>query len=140
MKIDQMTIEDFLHVMLQNAEIYPEFAALSDEHKRLFANSNIVTGTAETYREDGEIYCVGGIRHIGIGECWFITPPAARTHPKNLLRVVRATFERIREDEQLWRVYAESKISENFLSHFGFHSKPKTYVWTTDGRPNGHER
>ncbi len=127
-----MQVDDFLHVMMQNAHIYPEFHALPDEQKRLIANGNIVTGTAETYREDGEIYCVGGIRHIGIGECWFITPPAARTHPKKLLRVVRATFERIRENEGLWRVYAESKISENFLRHFGFHAEPGMHVWVRE--------
>ena len=141
MNIDQMTIEDFIEIMAQNAEIYPEFDALPDEQKRLIANGNIVTGTAETFREDdGTIYGVGGIRHNGIGECWFINPPEARRHPKKLLRVVRATFDRIREEKQLWRVFAESKISETFLKHCSFKPEPGTYVWTIDGRPNGNER
>ncbi len=140
MKTSQMTIDDFITVMAQNAEIYPEFAALPEEQKRLTANGNIVTGMAETFREDGKIYGVGGIRYKGIGECWFMTPPEVRTHPKKLLRVVRATFDRIRADQELWRVFAESKISENFLAHCGFVKDDGVHIWTIDGRPNGHER
>ena len=130
MKIDPMQIDDFLQVMSQNVERYPGFAALPEEQKRLVANGNIVTGTAETFREDGEIYGVGGIRYIGIGECWFINPPEARRHPKKLLKLARATFARIRAEQGLWRGFAESKISETFLKHCGFVKDEGMHVWT----------
>ena len=130
MKTSQMTIDDFITVMAQNAEIYPEFAALPEEQKRLTANGNIVTGMAETFREDGKIVGVGGIRHIGIAEAWFITPPAIRSKPLKLLRQVRKSFEQIRTDEGLWRIFAESKISENFLKHLGFVKDDGIHIWT----------
>jgi hypothetical protein len=127
MKIEPMQIDDFLQIMRMNAEIYPEFAALPEEQKRLMANGNIVTGVAETYWQAGEIFGVGGIRHIGIGEGWMITPPGNRT--PSLLRIVAQNFQKIREEQGLWRVYAESKISENFLKHLGFNPEPGTHVW-----------
>jgi len=140
MTTDPMTVEDFLEVMAANAEVYTEFAALPDEQKRLMANGNIATGTAETFREDGKIVGVGGIRHIGIGESWFITPPAIRKKPLKLLRQVRKSLEQIRTDKQLWRIFAASKISENFLKHLGFAKNEDFHVWTIDGRPNGYQR
>jgi len=140
MTTDPMTVEDFLEVMAANAEVYTEFAALPDEQKRLMANGNIATGTAETFREDGKIVGVGGIRHIGIAEAWFITPPAIRKKPLKLLRQVRKSLEQIRTDKQLWRIFAASKISENFLKHLGFAKNEDFHVWTIDGRPNGYQR
>lgn len=138
MTIDKMTIEDFLQVMAQNAEVYPEFASLPDEQKRLMANGNIVTGTAQTFREDGEIIGVGGIRHIGIGEGWCISSPENRR--PSVLRLVARNFKRIRDEKQLWRIFASSKISENFLQHLGFVKNEDFHVWTIDGRPNGRKR
>ncbi len=140
MKTDPMAIEDFLEVMAQNAEIYPEFAALPEEQRRLIANGNIQTGTAETFREDGKIVGVGGIRHIGIGEAWCITPPTIRDQPVRLLRQVKKSFDQIRNDKELWRIFAESKISENFLQHIGFVKNEGFHVYTRNGRPNGNER
>ena len=139
MNIKQMTESDFLTIMAENAEVYPAFHALPKEQKRAMAKGNIVTGVAETYREDGEIVGVGGIRHIGIGEAWFLTLPKNRGKkfaicPETeatikLLRDVSENFIRVRDEQGLWRVFAESKISENFLKHLGFKPEPGTYAW-----------
>ena len=127
MTITKMQISEFLEIMEANAEFYPGFAALPDEQKRLVANGNIATGTAEAISEDGEIIWVGGIRHIGIGEAWCISPPKNRT--PSCLRLVKRHLERIRDEQGLWRVFAESKISEKFLKHLGFKPEPGTHVW-----------
>lgn len=125
-----MKISEFLQIMEMNADVYPEFAALPEEQKRLIANGNIVTGTAQTFREDGRIVGVGGIRYKGIGEAWCISPPALRDQPLRLLRQVRKSFEQIRDDKELWRVFAESKLSETFLRHLGFVKNEGIHIWT----------
>ena len=127
MTIDQMTVFEFLEIMARNKEYYPAFAALPEKQKRLIANGNIVTGVAETYREDDKIIGVGGIRHLGIGEGWFITPPENRTPA--LLRLVARNFKRIRDEKNLWRIFAESNISETFLKHLDFKPEPGTHAW-----------
>jgi len=126
-----MTVEDFLLVMELNAEIYPEFAELPDEQKRYLANVNIITGSAKSYFEDGRLIGVGGIRFIGIGEAWLITPPAIRSERGlSLFNDTEKLFVKMIDDNNLWRVFAESKISETFLKRMGFKCHPQGYVWT----------
>ena len=128
-KSRNMKAEEFLLVMEQNKGEWPEFDKLQDEQKRLLANLNICSGTAETFFDDnGEIYGVGGIRYIGLGEAWFITKPENRKPV--LLRTAIDVFRRIREDEGLWRIFASSRISENFLRHSGFQKDDTIFTWT----------
>jgi hypothetical protein len=126
-----MKIEDFLLIMEQNAGVYPWYDNLVDEQKRCVANMNIITGTAESFFEDGQLVGVGGIRFAGIGEAWMIVPPDIRDKRKlSLLRETKNTFIRTRDEKNLWRCFAESKISDNFLKHIGFEPNPKGLVWT----------
>jgi hypothetical protein len=120
-----MTVEDFVFVMKQNIAIYP----YSDEELRQAAILNIHTGVAETYLEDGEVVGVGGIRYMGIGEGWFISLPQKRTPA--MLRVIAKQFARIRKAKNIWRIFAESKISENFLRHLGFAKQDGIHIWTS---------
>ena len=123
-----MQIEEFLLVMGRNAAIYPEFAALPEQQKRLIAHVNICTGTAESFfDEEGRLFGVGGIRYLGLGEGWFITNPEYRTPA--LLRLVTENFTRIIHDKNLWRVFAETRISPNFLRHLNF-EKNEMYIFT----------
>ena len=104
---------------------------LTEEQKRYLANVNIITGTAESFYENGRLVGVGGIRHIGVGEAWMITPPDVRgKRSLSLFRKTKETFTKTRDDLNLWRCFAESKISDNFLNHLGFEPNPKGLVWT----------
>ena len=124
-----MKVDDFLLVMKRNRGIYPEFEALPEEQKRYLANLNICTGTAETFLdEEGEIIGVGGVRYLGIGEAWFITLPGKRR--PFMLRTVLENFTRIRDSKNLWRIYAESRISNLFLEHLEFNEQKGIYIWT----------
>lgn len=130
-EIHPMTVEDFLLLMELNADIYPEFAALPDEKKIYLANINIDYGTARALYEDGRLFGVGGIRFIGVGEGWLITSPHIRNNrSKSLLRETKRIFEQDREEQGLWRIFATSKISENFLLHLGFKDQEKVLIWT----------
>jgi len=127
----QMLVEDFLVIMAQNAEVYPEFDKLQDEQKRYLANINIITGEAQSFFEDGRLVAVGGIRYVGLGEAWLISPPKIREERSlSLFRETRRTFISMRDGHNLWRVFAESKISENFLKHLEFKAQSGGHVWT----------
>jgi hypothetical protein len=129
-EIHQMTVEDYLLLMELNADIYPEFAKLTDEQKRLIANVTIATGTAQSFFGEGRLVGVGGIRYKGIGEAWMITPPQVRENMSlSLLRQTRETFIKNRDDHNLWYIFATSKISETFLKHLGFEKLPDAFFW-----------
>jgi len=129
MKIRQMTVEEFLQVMKANPGIWPEYDKATDEQKRYVAHLNICTGVAETYiDDDGELFGVGGIRFVGLGEAWFLTLPTKRK--PFLLRTAGEAFNRIRDEKNLWRVFAESKVNENFLRHSGFKKQDGMHIWT----------
>lgn len=129
MKRKQMDIQEFLDVMKANEGIWKEYDELPDEQKRFLAHVNICTGVAETYfDDDGELFGVGGIRYVGIGESWMVTLPTKRK--PFLLRIAAESMKRIVNDKNLWRLFAESKISESFLRHSGFEKKDGIYVWT----------
>lgn len=120
----QMTVEDFILVMKQNSEIYP----YTDKELVEAANLNICTGTAETYVDDGEIVGVGGLRYMGVAEGWFMSIPERRK--LKLFQFVVDEFKRVRKEKNLWRIFAESKISERFLFHLGFKHEPQFHTWT----------
>ncbi len=129
MKTQQMTEAEFLSVMQANVGLYPDFDALSIERKRLIAQVNICTGTAESfYDNEGRLIGVGGIRYMGLGEAWMLTLPEIRE--PFLLRTVAQNFERLRDEKHLWRVFAESKVSENFLKHLRFVRQDGMHIWT----------
>lgn len=130
-KVRQMQIEDFLVIMELSANIYPEFDGLPDEQKRYLANLNIITGEAQSFFEDGRLVGVGGIRYVGLGEAWMITPPEIRENRSlSLLKETRRVFIKMRDDHNLWRIFAESKISKTFLKHLEFEAHPQGFVWT----------
>ena len=125
-----MPVDDLLLLMEQNASIYHEFAALEAEQKRQVANLNILTGTAESFFEDGRLVGVGGIRYVGLGDAWLITPPDIRNRGLSLLREARRVFTETCDEHNLRRVVATSKISETFLKHLGFMEPDnKILVW-----------
>lgn len=129
MTVQSMEIEEFLEVMAQNAEFYPEFDALSHEQKVMLANVNICTGEAESfYDEDGSLLAVAGIRYVGLAEPWMITIPQKRTPA--LLRKARKGLLKFVTDKNIWRMFASTRLSENFLDHLGFRKDETIYTWT----------
>jgi len=126
-----MIVEDFLKVMDANKAIYPAYDALADEHKRFIAKVNMLMGTAYSYFKDGEFWGVGGIRYIGVGEAWLIGSPETRkqlTMPE--FAFIKERFEQERDEKNLWRVFAESSISDVFLRRLGFVKQDGFHVWT----------
>jgi hypothetical protein len=134
-----MTVDDYLLVMEQNIEVYPEWDTYSDEQKKHAAEVHISKGTAQSFFEDGRLVGVGGITFIGIGEAWLITPPHIRHHrAKSLVREARRVFRRNRDDNKLWRIFATSRISPKFLERLGFGRLPRVFCWMRlkERRPN----
>ncbi len=134
-EVRQMTTEDFLIVMAANADMYPnsiysEFAVLSNEHKRYFANINITTGEAKSFFDDGKLVCSSGIRYVGVGEAWLATMPETRDKPFLLLREAKRFFKECRDNHNLWRVFANGGISGNFMKHLSFEKHENGVVWT----------
>ena len=135
-----MTTEEFLEVMADNADLFPEFAALPQQQQEAMANTNIVTGPAQAFRDtNGRLVGVGGIRIIGVAEAWLITPKDIRSHPDyqkrraqfaEFLRITQDAFKRMCDENSLWRVYATGKLSTNFLEQIGFEQIDKTLVWS----------
>ena len=127
-----MTTEDFLEIMADNADLFPEYSAMSQEQKEAVANLRIITGAAEAFRDpDGTLVGVGGISYKGVGEAWLITPKDIREHQqKRLLRTTKAVMKSICNEHNLWRVFATGKLSTNFLEHIGFETIDKTLVWS----------
>lgn len=125
-----MKIEHFLAVMEQNEKFYPEYAKLSLEDKIKVAQLNIDTGIAESHYIDGKLIGVTGIRYRGIGEAWFIVNPEIRANKFLLFKRTQKTLPRMRDAIGIWRLYATSKISENFLKHLGYEPEPTMFCWT----------
>jgi len=126
-----MVIEDFLAIMAQNIEHYPEFAKLPEESKRFMAQLNISTGVAESYFDSkGELFAVGGVRYCGIGEAWVLSTPKARqSNTLTLFKNTAANLKLLRDNLNLIKVYADGDISNNFLEHLGFKKANNTLLW-----------
>jgi len=125
-----MQVDEFIAVMMANKTVYPEFATASPETQFLMANINTRTGTAISYFEDGKLVGMGGIRYLGLGEAWMITPPEIREHRGlSLFKAAKFNFEKQRDELKLWRVFAETKISDNFLKHLDFVKLDRGFVW-----------
>ena len=124
----EMAMNDFLYLMELNKDIYHEFAALSEDRKRHIANVNMCTGTAESFfDEEGKLFAVGGVRYVGLGEMWMALTPEARK--PSILKITARTMERLVKENHLWRCFAETRISGNFLEHLGM-KKQDMYIWT----------
>ncbi len=117
-------------IMAQNKELFPEFDALSPAQKTFLANLNINSGVAEAYEKDGQIIGVGGIRYVGLGEAWCMATPMLRRDKFQLFRLASNNFKKIVRDKNLWRVFANNTISENFIKHLGFAKSDNTLIWT----------
>ena len=122
-----MKIQDFIKVMDANKGIWPEWDSYTQSQKEYLARVNICTGTAESFYDGDRLYGVMGVRYIGIGEAWGVTLPDDRR--PTLLRKARGVFNRMADDKNLWRVFAESKISEHFLEHLGFERNSGMHIW-----------
>ena len=126
-----MEPEDSLLVMEQNKELYPEYDALPFDQKEYWAYLNGNTGTAETFLDDdGKVAGVGGIRYIGIGEAWLLTLPEIRQNALWFYRRAKSHYMAMRDSKHLWRIFAETRISETFLKHLGFNRQNGMHVWT----------
>lgn len=135
-----MTTDEFLEIMADNADLFPEFTALPQQQKVAMANTNIVTGPAEAFRDDnGRLLGVGGFRIIGVAEAWLITPRDIRCHPDHqkrksqfaeFLRITQETMKRMCDENNLWRVFATGTLSTKFLEQLGFEKIDKTLVWS----------
>ena len=130
-EVRQMQVEDMLSVMADNAELFPEFAAMPNEQKRNFVNINILTGQALSYLENGKLMCVGGIRSKGVGEAWMITPASIRAERGlELFNDTKEHYKQMRDSQGFWRVFAENSISKVFLERLGFEKHPEGFLWT----------
>jgi N-acetylglutamate synthase-like GNAT family acetyltransferase len=123
MEIRPSKVEDILEMMERNKAHYPDFHCLSDERKRDLAQLNLDTGLAQSYFIDGKLVAAAGIRMIGVGEAWLAVDPEAKTeHKKTLMRETKNLLQQAKE-EGVWCLFAENKISENYLEHLGFKRK-----------------
>jgi len=92
---------------------------------------NQVSGPAYSAYLNNKLVACGGIRTVGIGECWAIYSPKAREdsfeRKRQIVVHTRAWLDRIIRDESLWHVWSESpkaKPNQNFLEHMGFRKMP----------------
>ena len=134
-----MTTDEFLQVMADNATEFPDFTALSQQEKEDTAKTNIVTGPAEAFYDNGRLVGLGGFRIIGVAEGWLITPREIRCHPDHqkrrpqfaeFLRIVQETMKRMCDENGLWRVFATGTLSTKFLEQLGFEKIDKTLIWS----------
>jgi hypothetical protein len=92
-----------------------------DESKRPQANLNQSAGPAYSFYEDKKLICCGGVRIYGVGEAWLLTTDEnRRNHAKTIMRVSKEQLDKVIRENSLWRLWAETKVSENFLEHLGF--------------------
>ena len=101
-----------------------------DESKRPEANLNQSAGSAYSLFLDKELIACGGVRIYGVGEMWLVTNDECRKkHIKTILRASREQIDLMVRENSLWRLLAETEISENFLEHLGFvKSKKRLYT------------
>lgn len=135
-----MTTEEFLEIMADNASDFPEFERLTPKEKKNVADTNIITGPATAFRNsEGRLDGVGGVRIVGVGEAWMITPRRIQSHPDrglrkqqfdDLIRDTQGEFKKICDGHNLWRVFAIGKLSTTFLQQLGFEQSEKTLVWS----------
>lgn len=137
-----MQIEEYLKVMEQNAEIFPEWGPMSLQDKQFLAKVNMITGVAKTFTEDnGEFFGCAGIHYVGVGEAWCITPPDVRNDKKlTLLREAKRFFSTERDRLNLWRIYAANRISQTYLNHLGFEKADNLSIWTRSQDPIIYEK
>jgi hypothetical protein len=126
-----MEIEDFMAIIAQNKEHYPEYANLPEETKRFMAQLNISTGVAESYFDsEGKLFAVGGMRYCGVGEAWVLSTPQARqSNALTLFKNTAANLKLLRDKLNLIKVYADADINSNFLEHLGFNKTNNTLLW-----------
>ena len=134
-----MTIEEFIKIMDDNGDEFPEFASLTTAEKRAVANHRLITGPAEAIYEDERLVGVGGVSHRGGGEAWMITPRSVRSHHdyhkrraqfSNFLKVTHETMSRMADDTNMWRLFATGKLSVSFLEKLGFERSDNTLIWS----------
>ena len=93
-----------------------------------FASLNQVAGPGYTLFDGKTPILAGGIRIHGVGEAWIMSSDKIRQDPKLLMRTIRPQFDKIVRENQLWRLWAISKVSDTFLEHFDF-VKQEGFIW-----------
>ena len=121
LKTEPMKTGDFVKVMRPNESIYPAYASLSEGTKYKIGLLNQTAGTADSFFDGDRLIGVGGIRLMGLAEAWMISIPEIRdAQPKLLFSKAKAVMDATIRANNLWRIFASSRISENFLEHLGF--------------------
>jgi hypothetical protein len=90
---------------------------------------NQISGPAFTLVDGNEPIACAGYRIHGIAEAWCALSEEAKD--KYLLMVIRRMkkeMDKIQRKEQLYKIYAESDISDNFLEHLGFVKQGNIFV------------
>jgi hypothetical protein len=96
-------------------------AICGDESKRQYANLNQSAGPAYSLFLGSKLLGCGGVRIYGIGEAWcMFTDDAIKNNKKTILRASQEQMEIMVRENKLWRLFAETKVNENFLEHLGF--------------------
>lgn len=92
-----------------------------DESQRPNANLNQSAGPAYSLYLDKKLIACGGVRCYGVGELWLLTNDKYRQkHIKEILKASRQQIDLMIRENHLWRLMAETKVSDNFLEHLGF--------------------
>ena len=92
-----------------------------DESKRDAANLNQTAGPAYSLFLDKKLVACGGMRIYGVAELFLITSDEYRKkHIKTILKASREQIDIMVRENHIWRLLAETKISDNFLKHLGF--------------------
>lgn len=124
---EPMQIEQYVELMKMNRQFYP---GITEKLMYEIAKFNIDTGISEVHFKDGKMIAVAGIRYRGIGEPWFVSTPELRENKFLLYRKMKKTLPRMAASLNLWRMYANSKINDNFLHHLNFTDEEKIFAWT----------
>ena len=96
-------------------------AICGDETKWPQANLNQSSGPAFSLFEDGTLLGCGGVRVYGVGEPWCMFTKEARTNKKTtILKATKQQLDIMCREHKLWRLFAETTVSESFLEHLGF--------------------
>ena len=89
--------------------------------------ANAVSGPGWTYTINDEPVAAGGLRVLHVAEAWWMGNEQFLKEAKDSLAfqrfIIRNTRQRLKdlcEQEKIYRVWAESKISDHFVEAMGF--------------------
>jgi len=90
---------------------------------------NQATGPAYSFFDGDELLACGGARTYGVGEAWLMVSEKVRGEmKKTLIETTAHVIDKIVREQSLWRLWANTDRSENFLRHIGF-KKVDAFKW-----------